>query len=125
MYNQNEFIIIRNGKGDSMANTGKEAVKQLTRDQICEIAAMLKSKGFVTEHCKGVDGHSLLSRRMIEDGLDLLTKRLKDEANCSFTLRPAFENSPEPVYAIFDASRFEDTSEFSRIAFRPFIKNNL
>ncbi|WP_404506511.1 hypothetical protein [Bacillus sp. RC145] len=105
-----------------MANTGREAVQQLTDDKIREIAAMLKSKRFVTEHCKGIDGYSLLSRRMIEDGLDLLTKRLKDEANCTFTLLPAFEDFPEPVYAIFDSDCFNCTSEFKTTAFRPFIK---
>ncbi|PGM60053.1 hypothetical protein CN947_18955 [Bacillus cereus] len=106
-----------------MAHTGREAVKQLTGDKLLKIAAMLKSKGFITEHCKGNDGFSLLTSVMIRDGLDLLITRLEDESNCSFTLLHDSENSPEHILAIFDADRFESTSEFKKTAFRPFIEN--
>ncbi|PAK47604.1 hypothetical protein [Priestia megaterium] len=110
-----------------MADTAKEAVEQLTLEQLDKIVEVIEIETFITDEYRDPENNSpLLSKVMIKHAGELLIKRLKGETTfgneLDITSSLGNNNSWHEVAAIFDKDEFEDELEFKRKTLDPYIE---
>ncbi|MED4225636.1 hypothetical protein [Neobacillus cucumis] len=105
-----------------MAYTAKEAVEELTLDQLEKIVKVIEDKTFVTDEDRDSNGNQLVSKSMIKGASSYLIERINKETNFKSELDTTCSSGSYEVAAVFDCKVYEDETEFKKLTLTPYVE---